>query len=473
MCRVVVVVVFVGVGVFLCFVCDLCVCACVYLYLELGGEKRVRNLKREMEMTITPLPNSRIGAVVKGINSAAALARMLDKGGVESERIAARLADALRDHLLLLLRGEDGEEDEANAETMSPSEMRSLYMHIHAARFPELRVAPPEASRPGWSEDNIRGATFPGFNETQVLGYAEHIDSWHGLSGPLKPTAWWVRSAGQFHHDGGFSSTSRIPPALVSMHCEESPTAMLAPQVLTHKHHMKCAAGATLFFPTSLSLVSDTMAARARKMRCVYVESFGRVVFGTYPQMKNSFLIPEAQSPVIDMRGVEGKSANTGYRSNTDIPADEYADRQKRFESAASPAGEKEQETAPVFYHRLVQQRRQQQQEQHGTDCKNDEYVVCHCVCLDHLEEETENGEWHELSWEASMQFMEELLLPMSMPPNLCALNWRRGDYMLFDNLRTQHSVSASDLYSVPGCRRLMTRTACQPSGEAAEMLLV
>ena len=51
------------------------------------------------------------------------------------------------------------------------------------------------------------------------------------------------------------------------------------------------------------------------------------------------------------------------------------------------------------------------------------------------------------------------------------ALEWQPGDLVLFDNLGTMHSVTpthGSDgmpgYASVPGERRLMTRTAMQPS---------
>ena len=93
-----------------------------------------------MEITITPLPDSTIGAVVGGMKSAAALARVLDKGDEESERIAARLADAMRDHLLLLIRGEDGVDHyfHANESTGTP--------------FDQLRVGDAVTFRPDAGE---------------------------------------------------------------------------------------------------------------------------------------------------------------------------------------------------------------------------------------------------------------------------------------------------------------------------------
>jgi hypothetical protein len=60
-------------------------------------------------------------------------------------------------------------------------------------------------------------AMIAGFPETNVLGCIEGLRDWHGLSGYLRPTAWWEKERTQFHHDGAFSASSPPPPAFVAM----------------------------------------------------------------------------------------------------------------------------------------------------------------------------------------------------------------------------------------------------------------
>ena len=60
-------------------------------------------------------------------------------------------------------------------------------------------------------------AGIAGFPETNVLGCIEGLRDWHGLSGYLRPTAWWEKERTQFHHDGAFSASSPPPPAFVAM----------------------------------------------------------------------------------------------------------------------------------------------------------------------------------------------------------------------------------------------------------------
>ena len=68
-------------------------------------------------------------------------------------------------------------------------------------------------------------------------------------------------------------------------------------------------------------------------------------------------------------------------------------------------------------------------------------------------------------------EFLEALLAPAARPPNVAVVGWRAGDVLLFDNLATQHSVTPSHrcgddagYAAIPGERRLMTRTAMQPT---------
>lgn len=85
----------------------------------------------------------------------------------------------------------------------------------------------------------------------------------------------------------------------------------------------------------------------------------------------------------------------------------------------------------------------------------NTEFVIVHSVCLEYIEvyDETEN-EWTAMTWEASRDFVEELLAPAARPPFLRAIDWRPGDLLLFNNLKLQHSVTPTDVYAMPGQQR-------------------
>lgn len=232
-----------------------------------------------------------------------------------------------------------------------------------------------------------------------------------------------------------------MPPALVSMYCQEAPLDVSGTTMSfaeSQKESVSCPAGATLFFPTLLSLADPDLAKRALRMRCVYKESFGRVVKDKYPSMSATFLTPVSQSPIVEMRSDMKSSVDTGYRSNTDS----YADRQKQFEGGA-------QATNEIYKHLLVQK------DESGRD-----FIVVHTVCLDHIEERLESGEWVSLSWSKSQEFIELLLRPLSEPPNLTIIDWRPGDLLIFDNLMLQHSVSPSNTYHHGLSRRVMARTA-------------
>ena len=135
--------------------------------------------------------------------------------------------------------------------------------------------------------------------------------------------------------------------------------------------------------------------------------------------------------------------------SYTSFWCNEGARRQATFEG-----GDLANADATVYTHLLVQP---------GEDPSgSDEHVVCHSVCLDHLEERGEDGGWRALSWRASMEFLESLLRPPSSSA-MCMVNYGDGDLLLFDNLRTMHSVSPRQAYELPRVRRVMTRTSLQP----------
>ena len=152
-------------------------------------------------------------------------AARLDAGSDEMRA----LANALREHCVLLFR---------NAHGLTPEDIRNLYWRLHEARFPSVPIELPPSRPVATAGSNLRGSCFPGHPETNgstysntpnlvltpithptcattpwfqtlthtafrpVLGFAKVVTDWHGLTGSLKPTAWWERGSGQYHHDG-------------------------------------------------------------------------------------------------------------------------------------------------------------------------------------------------------------------------------------------------------------------------------
>lgn len=255
----------------------------------------------------------------------------------------------------------------------------------------------------------------PGYPEVNVLGNYV-LEQWHGLSGVLEPRSWWEKTSIQFHHDGGFSARSPLPPAIVQMYCE------VAPQ----------RGGATLFFSTRLDKLASELVERARRMTCYYSTGFGRVQEGVYPIMRPSGLVP--QSPPTDPDG-ETRSVTDRH---FDAPcSDHYV----------------VHNGIPTFRHALVQ---------------DDAYVMVHAVALDYLVEDGRTP----LSWSESMAFLEALLLPATA--NVLSLNWKPGDVAFFDNRSLQHSVTptqvnidGSPAYVARGELRLMTRAHLEPKSWA------
>ena len=381
-----------------------------------------------------------------------AMARRLQRGDVG---LAESVASALRNHLLVLIRNVN-EADSGTAVGVPPDCIRTIHEHVHASRYPGLGFQRPSSGRPGWTDFNKKGATFPSFNETQILGSTAKLDL-YGLQGELRSTSFWTRDGGQYHHDGAFSPASTIPPAIVGMTCEASPTACDPTTVFVYSNEQEglaedatpavavpCPAGATLFIPTLIKHVNASLLQRARRMRCVYVESFGRVLPPEYPIMSKSWITPVRQSPIVAERGEE-KTKDAGYMSNTDTS---YAEKQRLFEAGGGST------TDESYAHLLVQ-----------ADEFGDDFIVCHTVCLDHLEEDissSRTGEcWQTLSWEDSQSFLERLLAPATS--RMVAIDWRAGDLVLWDNLRTLHSVTPTRTYADSAEQRVMTRTSMQP----------
>ena len=241
--------------------------------------------------------------------------------------------------------------------------------------------------------------------------------------------------------------------------------------------------GSTLFYSTRLAAVKApaSVVERAKRMVCCYRRGFGQVVEGEYPCMSRTWLTPTTSSrPPANTPGAssaaaarsiadtaefkslenlafDGAGGATGLGAAThlysiDTDACSPPRPKKRKAGAATGGGGG---SGALFHHALVQ-----------TDEAGREYVMVHAVCLDHLHESGHGA----LTWGESMAFVEALLAPAAKPPNMLAVAWEPGDVAVWDNRSTQHSVTpthrngADDGYAALKQRRLMTRTAMQPS---------
>eukprot|EP00931_Biecheleriopsis_adriatica_P074309 TRINITY_DN48397_c0_g1_i1.p1 TRINITY_DN48397_c0_g1~~TRINITY_DN48397_c0_g1_i1.p1 ORF type:complete len:423 (+),score=40.13 TRINITY_DN48397_c0_g1_i1:158-1426(+) len=390
-------------------------------------------LPPQIMVRIAPL--SSLGADVRAW-SAADVANMV----CSSEELS-ELASALSTNSLLVFHGG----------LLCPSQLRALYTKLHRALGMGCALPSKKAAIGNPASGELRGASFPGFPETNVLGCADFLQDWHGLSGRLRPGAWWEEESCQFHHDGGFSVNSPPPPALVAMYCEETPTQGGSTLKWGDNSELRYAPGATLFYSTRVALQVATVAVvkRARAMTCCYREGFGQVQRDVYPIMSSTGLVPSNCSKAC---------GNTGHQSITD--SDFMSLENFAFDGASPPKANSlslygvDLEGIRVFRHALVQ---------HDS---MGEYILVHAVCLDHLEEEGRGA----LTWEESVSFIENLLAPAARPLHMIAYQWRPGDVVVFDNRCLQHSVTPThrhgdDIgYVALGQRRLMTRTAMQPT---------
>ena len=364
-----------------------------------------------------------------------------------SADIFASLSEELRTQGLVWLRSQiKNDKDEPSVKAITPAQIRKIYMALHAHRFPKVEIAfPRQIDVDATKTMNLRGRAFPGYPESHVLGSADFVEDFHGLSGPLVPTGFWERVNGQYHHDGSFSSGGQQPPLLIAMTCAEAPGN---------------GTGSTLFFDTRsvMRTVDARVAARARKMICVYTKGFDLVVDGRYPVMSKSMLVPQFPSPRHhESTGDDGAPACAQTTATSSTPSShEQQDEFQMLDQGVweDPHNEDRKDKVPFTY-RLIQ----------ADETGNDEYVVVHSVCLDHLEEEDhDRGVRRALSWQQSMDFLEMLLGPAATQ-NVIEVDWKPGDMVVFDNLRLMHSVTPTNAYDdTQGQRRLMTRTAMQPT---------
>ena len=102
------------------------------------------------------------------------------------KKLGHTLTPVLVAHNLLHIR-----QAEPTAPPPPPLCIRALYSALHAGRYPHVDFKPPSDAARTTLDENLRGRSFPGFNETQLLGRADHVEDLHGLTGPIWPRAWW------------------------------------------------------------------------------------------------------------------------------------------------------------------------------------------------------------------------------------------------------------------------------------------
>eukprot|EP00746_Dinoflagellata_sp_MGD_P036675 gnl/MRDRNA2_/MRDRNA2_188069_c0_seq1.p1 gnl/MRDRNA2_/MRDRNA2_188069_c0~~gnl/MRDRNA2_/MRDRNA2_188069_c0_seq1.p1 ORF type:complete len:370 (+),score=56.27 gnl/MRDRNA2_/MRDRNA2_188069_c0_seq1:70-1110(+) len=297
-----------------------------------------------------------------------------------------------------------------------------------------LTAEKPPQGRGADHEGNLRGACFPGFPGTTIVGSAKHL-SWHGLEGPLWPSLWQEERWIEFHQDGAFSASANGSPplALVSMFCKEAPSGGGSQLTWSDTGQvLPFADGATLFFSNkkAMECAPPAIANRARRMVGVYSEGTAMTIKNVYPTISSSGIVPIAPPP----------ADRTGYA--THIPLFDDDAFQKGAESRKSG------ESRSVVKYSLVQ------------ITEGRESVLVLAACLDYLEEDGQP-----LTWQDSMQFLEQLLGPAARPPNVYAHTWEPGSMVVWDNRVMHHTGppywehNGVPMYHQRGQRRVFAHT--------------
>ena len=387
-------------------------------------------------------------------------------GNGDDSNVLKMLSDALRSHSLLWFHADS--EAAGTAHSLTPFQIRRINLLLHKAAYPRIELLTGDDTGDGQVDEaagdamaattgaapgeppNLRGHCFPGFPESAVLGFAEIAD-YHGLSGSLSPRSWWERVSGELHHDGAFSARCSSVPQLVSMYCEEStiqhPKGSTTMRCWDSGEELVCPAASTLFYLTGRALAqpgAEETIGRARRMRCVYRDGFGRVRQGQYPRMSASYLT--ALEPPRGPKEDREHTSITEFATKTKthwLAADTFSDCAKK---------DIDQMERDIFRHSLVQR-----------DDDGRESIVITWTCLDCLEELDERGEWQALEYEDARLFIERLLSPAAKPPHILVVDWKPGDLVLWNNLSIQHSVTPTDVYAFAPNRRLIVRTAFEP----------
>ena len=153
-------------------------------------------------------PLSSCGVDVVGIGAAEILSMLEaeDHSSSGSVKLIDQLASGLRDYGFLWLHA--GSSGGDGSHSLSPEQIRGLYLRLHKARFPQIKTKDPKPEKDGEfsaafkSSDSISRKRLDGYPEMTVLGYALELEDFHGVSGRLEPVAWWEKATGEWHQDG-------------------------------------------------------------------------------------------------------------------------------------------------------------------------------------------------------------------------------------------------------------------------------
>ena len=82
-----------------------------------------------------------------------------------------------------------------------------------------------------------------------------------------------------------------------------------------------------------------------------------------------------------------------------------------------------------VFIHDLIQR-----------DRNGNEIIVVHSLCFEEMQEyDACTCTWQSLSYNESCALIEELLGPAAKAPFITAVDWKPGDFAIFDNVQLMH----------------------------------
>ena len=164
------------------------------------------SLKRSLSPSTSPVMAAGMQLTLEEENCGVMVHLPVDfdvKSEDEMRRLGHTLTPVLVAHNLLHIR-----QAEPTAAPPSPKCIRAFYSALHAGRYESVPFKPPGDAARTTQDENLRGRSFPGFNETQLLGRADHVEDLHGLSGPIWPRAWWEvrdasrRTTSSSHHQG-------------------------------------------------------------------------------------------------------------------------------------------------------------------------------------------------------------------------------------------------------------------------------
>ena len=279
-------------------------------------------------------------------------------------------------------------------------------------------------SKPG--VPNLRGARVPGFPALSLLGHGP-VEDHHGLSGEMQQAPLGTGCHVNWHSDGAFHRRDQLPSRMLQFYCVRAPL-LPAGEALVWRRgdgdEVHYQPGATFFgsWSRAFELAPAQLQKRAARLAARYT-GFAK----TQAQA-------EGHPPYPDW-------AQTGCRPTAPPSEDPDAD-------PVNGTPIEERLLHPLTMHHPV---------------SGKPMLFFQTVCLEALFE-LESGA--QLSWEESMDTLEQLWLPSIHSSEIYVHNWKPGDLVLVDNVALFHGVSpfgewAADPPKRPMCdvRRLLHRT--------------